>query len=62
MIAAGYQRCDVWEMTPREIAGCLYFAERRRKHQAAENLMLTALASRGESRDLKRQIESLQRD
>lgn len=47
-------------MTPREIAGSLYFAERRRKRQAAEQLALNALAVRGEPRALKKQIEELQ--
>jgi hypothetical protein len=49
-------------MTPREIAGSLYFAERRRKREAAERLALDALATRGEPRELKRQIEDLRRD
>jgi hypothetical protein len=49
-------------MTPREIAASLYFAERRRKREAAEQLALAALAARGEQRVLKRQIEDLQRD
>jgi hypothetical protein len=49
-------------MTPREIAGALYFAERRRRREAAEQLALGALAARGEPRALKKQIEDLQRD
>ena len=49
-------------MTPREIAGSLYFAERRRKREAAERLSLNVLAARGEPRELKKQIEDLQRD
>jgi len=49
-------------MTPREIAGSLYFAERRRKREAAERLSLNAFATRGEPRELKKQIEDLQRD
>jgi hypothetical protein len=48
-------------MTPREIAGSLYFAERRRKRLAAEQLALGALAARGDPRALKKQIEDLQR-
>lgn len=49
-------------MTPREIAASLFFAERRRKREAAEQLALNALAARGEPRALKKQIEDLQRD
>ena len=49
-------------MTPREIAGSLYFAERRRRREAAEQLALGALAARGEPQALKRQIEQLKKD
>lgn len=49
-------------MTPRQIAGSLYFAERRKKRNAAQRLALDAIAARGEPRELKRQIERLQRD
>jgi hypothetical protein len=49
-------------MTPRQIAGALYFARRRRQREAAENLALTALAARGESRELKRQLDQLNRE
>lgn len=49
-------------MTPREIAASLYFAERRRKREAAEQLALAALAARGEPRALRQQIKDLQRD
>ena len=49
-------------MTPRQIAGSLYFVERRRRRVAAERLALDAIAARGEPRELKRQIERLQKD
>jgi hypothetical protein len=49
-------------MTPRQIAGALYFVRRRRQREAAEQLALDALATRGEPRELKRQIETLRRD
>jgi len=49
-------------MTPRQIAGALYFAGRRRQRDAAENLALAALAARGEPRELKRQMEMLKRE
>ena len=49
-------------MTPHQIAGTLYFVERRKKREAAERLALDAIAARGEPRELKRQIERLQRD
>jgi hypothetical protein len=62
LIGANYPRAEVWAMTPREIAGALYFAERRRRREAAERLALDALATRGEPRELKKQIEDLRRD
>jgi hypothetical protein len=49
-------------MTPRQIAGALYFARRRRQREAGEQLALGALAARGEPRELKRQLDQLQRD
>jgi hypothetical protein len=49
-------------MTPREIAASLYFAELRRRREAAVQLALSALAARGEPRVLKKQMEDLQRD
>jgi len=49
-------------MTPRQIAGSLYFARRRRQRERAEQLALGALAARGEPREVKRQLDQLQRD
>lgn len=49
-------------MTPRQIAGSLYFAQRRQQREAAEQLALGTLAARGEPREVKRQMEQLQRD
>ena len=48
-------------MTPRQIAGSLYFARRRQQREAAEQLALGALAARGEPREVKRQIDQLSR-
>jgi len=41
-------------MTPRQIAGSLYFARRRRQREAAERLALAHSLTRGEPRELKR--------
>jgi hypothetical protein len=49
-------------MTPRQIAGALYFARRRRQQEAAEQLALSTLATRGEPREVKRKLEQLQRN
>jgi hypothetical protein len=62
LIAANYPHAEVWAMTPREIGASLYFAKRRRKREAAEQLALSALAARRDSRALRQQITDLQRD
>ncbi len=62
LIGANYPPADVWAMTPRQIAGSLYFARRRRQREAAEQLALGTLAARGEPREVKRHIELLQRE
>jgi hypothetical protein len=49
-------------MTPRQIAASLYFARRRRQQEAAEHLALGTLAARGEAREVKRQLEQMQRE
>ena len=49
-------------MTPRQIAGSLYFSQRRRQREAAEHLALSTLATRGEPREVKHQLDQLQRD
>jgi hypothetical protein len=49
-------------MTPRQIESSLYFARRRRQREAAEQLSLGTLAARGEPREVKRQLEQLQRE
>ena len=49
-------------MTPRQIAGTLYFARRRRQREVAEHLALAALAARGEPREVKRQLDQLHRE
>ena len=62
LIGANYPPAEVWAMTPRQIAGSLYFARRRRQREAAEQLALGALAARGEPREVKRQLDQLQRE
>src|SRR5206468_10055561 len=62
LIGANYPPTDVWAMTPRQIAASLFFARRRRQREAAESLALGALAARGEPRELKRQLDQLNRE
>lgn len=62
MIAAGHPPASVWGYTPREIAGWLFFAGKRKAREAGEQLSLGAAAARGEPRALKKQIKELTKD
>lgn len=42
-------------MTPKQIAGTLYFAARRKRFEKADTLAITAMGSRGDPKDLKKQ-------
>jgi hypothetical protein len=46
-------------MTPRQLAGLLHFAARRKKREAAQLLGLHAMAARGEPRELKKKLKEL---
>lgn len=52
----------MWGYTPREIAGWLFFAGKRKAREAGEQLSLGAAAARGEPRALKKQIKELTKD
>lgn len=49
-------------MTPREIAGTMFFAMRRKRRDAAMALALGTLASRGDPRAVKEKLREMQRD
>lgn len=49
-------------MTPREIAGCLHFAVRRQRREAADRLVLATLAARGEKKDVDASLDALNGD
>lgn len=53
----GHQAADVWEYTPRRIAGYLYFARRRQKFEAAQSLSIGAMAARGDEKELKKRLK-----
>jgi hypothetical protein len=57
----GHSPCDVWDYTPREVAGFLDFARRRRKIEHVELLSLHTLAARGDSSDLESRMRELTR-
>ncbi len=58
----GFDRRDLLAMTPREIAGALWFAEKDAQHEAGEQLALATSAARGEARAVKKQIKELTKD
>jgi hypothetical protein len=49
-------------MTPRQLAGTLFFRTQAEPAGSSEQLALGALATRGEQREVKRKIDQLQRD
>lgn len=55
----GHPPAAVWDYTPRQIAGFLHFAGKRRKRETAEALSIGAMAARGDPKELKKQIKEL---
>jgi hypothetical protein len=62
LIAAGHSPGDVWNYTPRRIAGFLSLASKRHARDAAQSLSIAALAARGEPKDIRRQHKDLTRE
>lgn len=60
MIAAGH--ADPWRYTPRQLAGFLYFARRRQRHELAEQLSTAALAARADGKEVKKALRDLTKD
>ena len=55
----GHCSGDVWDYTPRRIAGFLRVAQARISQEKADSLALQALAARGEPKEVKRQHKEL---
>jgi hypothetical protein len=51
----------VWGYTPRQLKGYLRLAQIRREHEAAEQLMIAALAARGDPDEIQRQVNDWSR-
>ena len=49
-------------MTPRQLAGNAYYAARRKRAEAAEDMAIGAMAARADKRDLEKQMRDLQKD
>ena len=62
MIAFGHPPSEVWDYTPRRIAGFLKLAYRRMARQAAHTLSIQTLAARGDPKDVKRHLKELNRE
>ncbi len=56
MIAAGHPPDAVWQYTPRQMAGFLYFANRRRERELKESLAMQTMAHRGDGKDIQRML------
>jgi hypothetical protein len=59
LIAWGHH--GAWDYTPRQIAGFHNFASKRQKQEVARDLSIMASASRGDPKELKKQIRDLQK-
>jgi hypothetical protein len=59
LISHGHRPEDVWGYTPRQMVAWLHFASKRRRAEAADGLVLNAMAARGDPKDIKAQIEKL---
>lgn len=55
----GHSPADVWGYTPKRLAGFLQLGFMRRKREAAEQLSINTLASRGEPKELEKQHREL---
>ena len=62
MIKDGHPPKDAWNYTPREIHGWLQFITKHETQQAARDLSISALGSRGEPEKVKRQIKEWSRE
>lgn len=51
----------LWECTPRELVGWMYFSGRVKKRNRAEALAIGLNASRGDLKQVKKQIEDAEK-
>jgi len=56
LIAAGHPPAEVWQYTPRQMQGFLFIASRRRQREHKELLALYAMATRGESKEIRKAL------
>lgn len=61
LISLGHNADDVWGYTPRRINAFVKLASKRVARDQASNLSLSALAARGDPKDIKRQLKELSR-
>ncbi len=45
-------------MTPREISGCLFFANRRKSRDAAQALLVSTMGARGDPKEVQKSINA----
>ena len=55
-MAAGHPPAAVWQYTPRQMQAYLFIAGRRQMREQKELLALYAMATRGESRDIRKAL------
>ena len=59
LIVSGHPPSVVWDYTPRQISGYVLLIGKRHKNEAARDLSIYTLASRGDPKDVKKQFKEL---
>lgn len=62
LISCGHSSESVMNYTPKQVQTFLYFANLRKKQEAAEALSLSTLASRGDPKQIKKVHQDLMKD
>lgn len=62
LIHEGHPPDVVWRYTPRQIQGWIQFAFRRKLGERAEMMATMGMASRGDPKELKKQMRSLEQE
>ena len=58
----GHPPAEVWGYTPKQLNGFLGFASKRMKREAAHQLSLGAMASRGDPKELKKILKDAEKE
>jgi len=62
LIGYGHAPADVWNYTPRQLHAFQRIAARRERHEAANRLVLDAMAARGDPKTLEKRVKAMTGD